>query len=61
MKTETVTVTDKYGVEVQAELAICPECGESEFHVYSISGHLPLQCTECDNTVCDGSCIVQPN
>lgn len=55
----SVTVTDKDGVTVPANLAYCPHCpahNNDRFFAYMIGDHLHLQCVRCGTSFCDGSC-----
>ena len=56
MVTEKVMVTDKDGVQVPAEVVICPDCAAKTFVLFFADGvdHLHLQCLTCDNTFCSG-------
>lgn len=57
MKTRSVTVHDAAGQAVAADLLICAKCGNDTFVIYAVRGtHSHLQCLECDEVYCDGSC-----
>lgn len=56
-KQETVVISRVDGGTVRAEVIICPKCKSDTFHVYVLEGgHNHLQCTECDESYCDGKC-----
>jgi len=40
--------------EVKAKLAVCPECKSETWLVYFVNGHPHLQCSQCDETYCQG-------
>ncbi len=47
------------GREVDAILAVCPDCKTEVWHVYQVleQGHFHLQCHHCALTLCpEGSC-----
>ena len=62
MKYHDVTVTDKNGVAVKAQMVVCPNpaCGlsggDDRFHLYVVDGHSHMQCITCGETFCDGMC-----
>jgi hypothetical protein len=57
MKTEQRPVTDKDGRTVEARVLICPNCDNDSFNIFFIGeDHQHLQCIECLQSFCDGSC-----
>jgi len=56
MNTKDVSVTDIGGRTVPALLIVCPKCSNSTFQIFAIGKHQHLQCTQCDESFCDGSC-----
>ena len=57
METRAATVTDQRGIVVEADVIICPTCGNDTFHIYLVKGrHQHLQCVSCADSFCDGSC-----
>jgi hypothetical protein len=58
-----VTVVAREGdpEQVPARLACCSKClgnpaDPTTWIVYTVKGHIHLQCTRCDNTYCQGDC-----
>lgn len=57
MKTKPVTVTDMHGNDVPATLLLCSECSNGTFAIFVIGeSHQHLQCLQCEESFCDGSC-----
>lgn len=57
MNTRRVTVSDRDGHIVPADLIVCPECEGERFIVFVLLGqHLHFQCLDCECSFCDGTC-----
>lgn len=57
MKSKQTTVTDIDGNTIPATQVMCPNgCDVSAFLIFFIGPHQHLQCVQCDESFCDGSC-----